>query len=190
MITFFHSPMLALNSFTGDYRPIYMCYVTSQTPLRGCCAGALQGIRVSTWAVGATPAAFRASRVYPFSLSLSKTFLGCLKAHPPSSFMSHLRVPPWGETTCVPGCGPQRGGAAPGSGEEELPGRQRKPKGCVLLSLLGRHSHHVPAAEANLLAPNLVLGCERLSTRRRHRGTQLVVLTQAPGRTASIPGEY
>lgn len=39
-------------------------------------------------------------------------------------------------------------------------------------------------------AQNLVLGCERLSTMRRRRSTQLAVLTQAPGRTASILGEY
>lgn len=156
-------------------------------------AAVLEHCKASTSArgLGLPPrAAFRDSQVYPFPLPLSKTVLGCLKAHPPSSFMCHLRVPPWGETTGVQGCGPWHGGAAPGSREKELPGRQWKPKGCIILSVWRRHSHHVPAAAANLLAPNLVLGCEWLSTPRRHRGTQLVVLTQAPGRTASIPGEY
>ena len=87
--------MLALKSFPGDYGHIYMCYVTSQTLLAFCGAGALQSMHVSMWAGVATRAAFRdsvVSQVYP--LPLSKTLLGCLKAHLPSSFMSHLRVPP------------------------------------------------------------------------------------------------
>lgn len=53
-----------------------------------------------------------------------------------------------------------------------------------------RQSPCVHAAKAVFLAPNLVLGCEWLSTTHGHRSTQLAVLTQAPGRTASILGEY
>lgn len=157
-------------------------------------------VRRSACGLGSLPgAAFRdsaVSRLYPFPLPLSKTLLEGLKAHLPSSSMSRLRVPPLQHQhrACKDADPPGRWGR-PWQRGEGAPWEPAKAEGMrppISWSILPwrRHSPGVRAAKAILLAPNLVLRCERLRATRRHRSTQLAVLTQAPGRMASILGEY